>query len=110
MAGVVAALDPENKVQFKLFRDALKFTNGTYIKVFSDRFKNRLINSFFFYFKDLTCFNRDINKIILIDWDDKAYQLQPRNALHRLKKWDGDDTDTDLVYLTQFLKSNLIKL
>jgi import inner membrane translocase subunit TIM50 len=49
--------------------------------------------------------NRDINKIIVIDWDEKAYDLQPRNALHRLKKWDGDEKDTDLVYLASFLKS-----
>lgn len=50
--------------------------------------------------------NRDINKIIVIDWDEKAYDLQPRNALHRLKKWDGDEKDTDLVYLASFLKSS----
>lgn len=51
--------------------------------------------------------NRDTKRIILIDWDEKAYQLQPRNALHRLKKWKGEDDDTDLVYLTTFLKSIL---
>jgi import inner membrane translocase subunit TIM50 len=48
--------------------------------------------------------NRDLKKIIVIDWDENAYQLQPRNALHRLKKWDGDENDTDLVYLASFLK------
>jgi import inner membrane translocase subunit TIM50 len=51
--------------------------------------------------------NRDLSKIIVIDWDEHAYELQPRNALHRLKKWDGEDTDTDLVYLASFLKSSL---
>ena len=50
--------------------------------------------------------NRDLSKIILIDWDETSYELQPRNALHRLKKWEGDDKDTDLVYLASFLKSN----
>ena len=50
--------------------------------------------------------NRDLSKIIVIDWDESAYGLQPRNALHRLKKWEGDETDTDLVYLASFLKSN----
>lgn len=50
--------------------------------------------------------NRDLSKIILIDWDEQAYQLQPRNALHRLKKWEGNDNDTDLVYLASFLKCN----
>lgn len=52
--------------------------------------------------------NRDLSKIIVIDWDDKAYQMQPRNALHRLKKWEGDENDADLVHLASFLKSNLI--
>ena len=52
--------------------------------------------------------NRDMSKIIVIDWDEHAYEMQPRNALHRLKKWDGDDSDTDLVYLASFLKSKII--
>lgn len=46
-----------------------------------------------------------MKKIILIDWDEKAYQLQPRNSIHRLKKWKGEEDDTDLVYLASFLKS-----
>jgi TFIIF-interacting CTD phosphatase-like protein len=53
--------------------------------------------------------NRDPSKIIVIDWDENTYQLQPRNALHRLKKWEGDDTDADLVYLASFLKSKYFK-
>lgn len=52
--------------------------------------------------------NRDLSKIIVIDWDENAYQLQPRNALHRLKKWDGNDNDADLVYLASFLKGKPI--
>lgn len=51
--------------------------------------------------------NRDPSKIIIIDCDKNAYSLQPRNALHRLKKWEGDEKDTDLVYLASFLKSIL---
>lgn len=52
--------------------------------------------------------NRDLSKIIVIDWDEASYSLQPRNALHRLKKWEGDETDADLVYLASFLKSKLL--
>lgn len=58
----------------------------------------------------MTYMNRDLDKIILIDWDEHSYELQPRNALHRLKKWEGDDKDTDLVYLASFLKSIYIYL
>ena len=50
--------------------------------------------------------NRDISKIILIDWDESSHHSQPRNALHRLAKWEGDENDTELVYLASFLKSN----
>lgn len=49
--------------------------------------------------------NRDLKKIIYIDWDEKAYQLQPRNALHRLKKWDGKEDDRELLHLASFLRS-----
>jgi hypothetical protein len=41
----------------------------------------------------------------MLDWDENAYQLQPRNALHRLKKWDGDDDDRQLLHLATFLRS-----
>ena len=58
--------------------------------------------------KDLSFMTRDMSKIIVIDWDEHAYEMQPRNALHRLNKWDGDDSDTDLVYLASFLKSKII--
>jgi len=83
---VIRALDPNGNFQFKLYRESTKFMNGVHVK-------------------DLSCINRDPKKIILIDWDEKAYQLQPRNALHRLKKWKGEDDDTDLVYLATFLKT-----
>jgi TFIIF-interacting CTD phosphatase-like protein len=51
--------------------------------------------------------NRDPSKIIVIDWNEDSYSLQPRNALHRLKNWDGDENDTDLIYLASLLKSIL---
>jgi hypothetical protein len=53
----------------------------------------------------LSCLNRDIKKIIFLDWDEKAFQLQPRNALHRFKKWDGNDDDRQLLHLAAFLRS-----
>lgn len=45
-----------------------------------------------------------------MDWDEKAYQLQPRNALHRLKKWDGQDEDRQLIHLATFLRSSFFSL
>jgi len=84
-APIVASLDPQGHIQFKLFRESTKFINNNYVK-------------------DLSYMNRDPSKIIVIDWDENAYQLQPRNALHRLRKWDGNENDADLVYLASFLK------
>jgi mitochondrial import inner membrane translocase subunit TIM50 len=84
-APIAANLDPQGMIHHKLFRESTKFINNHYVK-------------------DMTYMNRDLDKIILIDWDEHSYELQPRNALHRLKKWEGDDKDTDLVYLASFLK------
>jgi len=82
---IVTNLDPQNQIQFRLFRESTNLIDNNYVK-------------------DLSFMNRDMNKIIVIDWDEHSYNLQPRNALHRLKKWEGDETDTDLVYLASFLK------
>lgn len=57
-------------------------------------------------FKDLSCLNRDLSRVIVIDWNDKSIQLQPENAL-KLKKWTGNDDDTTLVDLAMFLRSKL---
>lgn len=82
---IVTNLDPQNQIQFRLFRESTNLKNNHYVK-------------------DLSFMNRDPSKIIVIDWDEHAYEAQPRNALHRLKKWEGDEQDTDLVYLASFLK------
>ncbi|CAF1082231.1 unnamed protein product, partial [Didymodactylos carnosus] len=34
-----------------------------------------------------------------------AYSLQPRNALHHLKRWNGNDDDRTLLHLATFLKT-----
>ncbi len=47
--------------------------------------------------------NRDLSKVIFIDWDPKAFQLQPENAL-RLPKWEGNNEDTSLVDLAGLLR------
>jgi len=32
-APIVASLDPQNQIQFKLFRESTKFINNNYVKV-----------------------------------------------------------------------------
>ena len=46
----------------RLFREATKFHNGSHVK-------------------DLSALNRDLKKVIIVDDDPKAFQLQPSNAI-----------------------------
>lgn len=62
-----------------------------------------------FNFKDLSRLNRDLSKVIYIDFDPNAFQLNPDNVL-RVRKWEGDMTDTGLVDLAELLKSLFIFL
>ncbi|XP_071962632.1 mitochondrial import inner membrane translocase subunit TIM50-like [Antedon mediterranea] len=79
------SLDPQGYIMYRLFRDATKYANGTHIK-------------------DLSCLNRDLSKVIMIDCNVNAFQIQPRNGV-ALKKWDGDDSDRTLFDLAVFLRT-----
>ncbi|VDN38829.1 unnamed protein product, partial [Gongylonema pulchrum] len=68
-ASVVETLDSKQKVMYKLYRDCCKYMNGVYVK-------------------DLSKLNRDLSKVIYIDVDPEAFQLNPENVL-RLPKWEG---------------------
>lgn len=50
--------------------------------------------------------NRDLSKVIYIDFDPESFRFNPENVL-RLPKWDGTLDDTALVDLAELLKSNL---
>lgn len=69
---------------YRLFRDATKYMKGHHVK-------------------DLSKLNRDLKKVIYIDWDPNSFQLQPENAL-RLTKWDGSNDDTSLIDLAALLR------
>ncbi|CAF3341700.1 unnamed protein product [Rotaria socialis] len=84
-ASVIQNMDGDHRIMYSLFRENTRFINGTHVK-------------------DLACLNRDLKKIIFLDWDENSYQLQPRNALHRFKKWDGNDDDRQLLHLASFLR------
>ncbi|XP_033112904.1 mitochondrial import inner membrane translocase subunit TIM50-like [Anneissia japonica] len=79
------SLDPQGYIMYRLFRDATKYANGTHIK-------------------DLSCLNRDLSKVIMIDCNADAFQIQPRNGV-ALKKWEGDDSDRTLFDLAVFLRT-----
>jgi import inner membrane translocase subunit TIM50 len=82
---IIDGLDPNGHVMFRLFRDATRYVNGAHVK-------------------DLACLNRDLSKVIIIDCDPKAISLQPQNAF-LLRKWNGDDSDRELIDLAAFLRT-----
>ncbi|KFD58983.1 hypothetical protein M514_00146 [Trichuris suis] len=85
---IIESLDPTGLAMYRLYRDATKYVKGEHVK-------------------DLSCLNRDLSKVILIDWNPKASQLQPENTL-LVPKWDGNDQDTDLVDLAALLTVSAI--
>ncbi|XP_056645939.1 mitochondrial import inner membrane translocase subunit TIM50-C-like [Diorhabda sublineata] len=82
---LIEAIDPENIIAYKLVRDATKFVGGYYIK--------RLEN-----------INRDLRKVICIDWNLNCVRLNCANLL-KVKRWNGNDDDTALVDLASLLKA-----
>ncbi|KAJ8927858.1 hypothetical protein NQ314_019636 [Rhamnusium bicolor] len=79
------ALDPKNIIAYKLVRGTTHFEGGNHVK-------------------KLNNLNRDLSKVICIDWNDKNVKYNPEN-LFNIKRWDGNDDDTSLLDLTTFLKT-----
>jgi import inner membrane translocase subunit TIM50 len=76
----------QKNFQHMLFQDAASWRSGNWVK-------------------DLSCLNRDMSKVILVDHDgDKDWQMQPENTIG-LSVWDGDPDDTELLDLITVLES-----
>ncbi|XP_050404831.1 mitochondrial import inner membrane translocase subunit TIM50-C [Patella vulgata] len=75
-------LDQHGYIMHRLYRDGTKYQDGHHVK-------------------DLSCLNRDLSKVIMLEWDPKSCQLQKSNALI-LKRWKGED-DAQLFDLANFL-------
>ncbi|KFM66745.1 Mitochondrial import inner membrane translocase subunit TIM50, partial [Stegodyphus mimosarum] len=82
---IIDSLDPNGYIMYRLFRDATRYMDGHHLK-------------------DLSCLNRDLSKVIFVDWNEKSFKLQPRNALH-LKRWTGNDDDKTLYDLANLLRA-----
>ncbi|RZC32459.1 NIF domain containing protein [Asbolus verrucosus] len=82
---LIEAMDPKNIIAYKLVRDATHFTGGHHVK-------------------SLDKLNRDLSKVIVIDWNANNVQFHPENLL-RVKRWEGTDDDLSLVDLSIFLKT-----
>ena len=82
---IVDGLDPSGQfIMYRLFRDATRYLNGQHTK-------------------DLSAMNRDLKKVILVDWNSDSVVLNSDNAL-LLKKWEGDNSDKSLIGLAQLLQ------
>jgi import inner membrane translocase subunit TIM50 len=87
---VIDNIDTKQRIMYRLFRDCTKYVNGHHVK-------------------DLNRLNRDLSKVIFIDFDPQSAKYNPENML-RLPKWDGDMNDTSLVDLAELLKSALFRI
>ncbi|KAH7971721.1 hypothetical protein HPB52_002378 [Rhipicephalus sanguineus] len=70
---ILDTLDPQGYIMYRLFRDATRYTDGHH-------------NSVVHVMQDLSCLNRDLSRVIMVDWSAEACSLQPRNALRLPKK------------------------
>nr|AEE62653.1 unknown [Dendroctonus ponderosae] len=82
---LIEAIDPNNIIAYKLVRDATHFTNGHHVK-------------------SLNNLNRDLSRVICIDWNSNNVKFNPEN-LFCIKRWDGSNEDTALLDLSNFLKT-----
>ncbi|GAB6026924.1 Mitochondrial import inner membrane translocase subunit TIM50 [Chamberlinius hualienensis] len=82
---ILESLDPKGYIMYKLFRDSTRYHEGHHVK-------------------DLSGLNRDLSKVIFVDWNEKSFQFQPENAL-KLKRWSGNDDDGALFDLAVFLRT-----
>ncbi|VEN44450.1 unnamed protein product [Callosobruchus maculatus] len=82
---VIDALDKKNLISYKLVRDSTHFVDGHHVK-------------------NLDRLNRDLSKVIVVDWNEESVKFHPDNHFN-IPRWKGQDEDTSLVDLTSFLKT-----
>nr|XP_018910870.1 PREDICTED: mitochondrial import inner membrane translocase subunit TIM50-A-like [Bemisia tabaci] len=82
---IIDSLDPKQMISYRLVRDATEFVDGHHVK-------------------NLDCINRDLSKVIVVDWNPDSVKLHPNNALV-IPRWKGQDTDRTLVDLAAFLQT-----
>lgn len=80
---IVENLDKNQLIMYKLVKNATDYIDGHHVK-------------------NLERINRDLSKVIMVDCDERSVKIQRDNALV-LPKWEGDDSDQQLVQLAEFL-------
>ncbi|KAH8332140.1 hypothetical protein KR074_001588 [Drosophila pseudoananassae] len=81
---ILDALDPNGYIMYRLVRDATHFVDGHHVK-------------------NLDNLNRDLRKVIVVDWDSNSTKMHPDNTFG-ITRWHGNDDDCQLLDLIAFLK------
>lgn len=82
---ILDALDPKGYIMYRLVRDATHFVDGHHVK-------------------NLDNLNRDLSKVIVVDWNPNSTKMHPENTLN-IERWLGNDDDLQLLDLVAFLKT-----
>ncbi|KAL0271586.1 UNVERIFIED_CONTAM: hypothetical protein PYX00_008638 [Menopon gallinae] len=82
---ILDALDPNGYIMYRLVRDATHFVDGHHVK-------------------NLNCLNRDLKKVIVVDWNSESVKFHKSNSII-VPRWQGNDDDLMLVDLAAFLKT-----
>ncbi|XP_050312740.1 mitochondrial import inner membrane translocase subunit TIM50-C-like [Anthonomus grandis grandis] len=82
---VIEALDSKGLISYKLVRDSTHFIEGHHVK-------------------NLNKLNRDLDKVIMIDWNSDSVKFNRDNHFV-LNRWLGADEDSTLYELTGFLRA-----
>ncbi|XP_054288817.1 mitochondrial import inner membrane translocase subunit TIM50-C-like [Macrosteles quadrilineatus] len=82
---ILATLDSKGSIMYRLFRDATDYIDGHHVK-------------------NLDCLNRDLKRVIVVDWNPDSVKLHRANTL-LIPQWKGDVDDTSLIELAAFLRT-----
>lgn len=80
---ILDSLDKNNVIMYRLVKNATDYIDGHHVK-------------------NLDRINRDLSRVIMIDWNVDSVKLQRENALV-IPRWTGEDSDQQLIQLAEFL-------
>ncbi|KAJ3296416.1 mitochondrial inner membrane protein required for protein import, partial [Blyttiomyces sp. JEL0837] len=81
---IIDTIDPRRYIMYHLYRDSTRLMGAKHVK-------------------DISCLNRDLGKVLILDTDAANFQLQPENGI-TVKAWKGEENDMELPKLMKFLE------
>ncbi|XP_050437936.1 mitochondrial import inner membrane translocase subunit TIM50-C-like [Adelges cooleyi] len=85
---ILNELDPLGWIYYRLSRQCADFKNGHLLK-------------------NVDKINRNLKKVIVVDWNKNWTALQPNNTLI-IPRWNGDENDNSLIDLADFLTTEFV--